>query len=224
MIRNVWLNSEESASSFNISQDTDISIISAEIGPKHGRDSKLLAGLNPAELVLIDLPEKDPTIQGWLGEIDCKMRHIQDNILYMSSAQREELGTFDLIWCLGVIYHNIEQLRLLKRLYDLCAVGGRIVVESSTTRNKKLVDLNVVEIHWPETYRNVPTVTHHPSRLAVRSWLEMVGFLDVEICGVYSRYLRWQRAVLTGLRTRESRPFTYYVDAANPEYVAGDAT
>jgi len=36
----------------------------------------------------------------------------------------EAIGSFDLIWCLGVLCHNVEQLRLLKRLFDPSNVGG----------------------------------------------------------------------------------------------------
>ncbi len=110
-----------------------------EIGPKHGKDSILLARLQPSELVLIDLPSKRNLIETWPPSVPemCKTKYIQGNILYLSSDYLKQLGKFDLIWCLGVLYHNIEQVRLLKRLFDLCNVNGKIVLESSTTRKKK---------------------------------------------------------------------------------------
>lgn len=40
-----------------------------EIGPKHGKDTMLLATLNPSELVLIDLPEKYSMVREWLPHI-----------------------------------------------------------------------------------------------------------------------------------------------------------
>jgi len=197
-----------------------------EIGPKHGKDSLLLATLNPSELVLVDLPEKDSMVREWLPRVSCKCKttYLEGNILYLTQEQYRQLGTFDLIWCLGVLYHNVEQLRLLKRLFDLCNVNGCVVIESATTRNKKLEKLNVVEIHWPDTYRNVQTITHLPSRLAIKSWLEMVGFVDVKIWDIYSRELGWQRAVLTGKRTSNSKPYiSYATSGLNPVYVCGDA-
>jgi hypothetical protein len=124
---------------------------------------------------------------------------------------------------LGVIYHNAEQLRLIKKLYNLCCENGKIVVESATTRNNKLAKLNVVEIHWPETYRKVPTITHLPSRLALKSWLEMSGFGQVKICQVYSKQLSTDRAVLTGIKESGSKPYLYYKSALNPNYMAGAA-
>ncbi len=162
-----------------------------EIGPKHGKDSILLSTLKPKELVLIDLPSKREMVDNWLPQVSdkCKTKYIEGNILYLTKDQLEQLGKFDLIFCLGVLYHNVEQIRMLKRIYDLCNNNGTVVIESSTTRNKKLIKLNVVEIHWPETYRGVPTITHNPSRLAIKSWLEMVGFSNVLIRDVYSKNL-----------------------------------
>lgn len=97
-------------------------------------------------------------------------------------------------------------------------------MESATTRNNKLERLNVVEIHWPDTYRGVQTITHLPSRLAIRSWLEMVGFSDVVIHDIYSRNLNWARAILTGIKKTDSKPYIYYAASGlNPIYMVGDS-
>ena len=193
-----------------------------EIGPKHGEDSRLLASLEPGELVLLDLPEKDALVQTWVSEL--KATYVSGNLLYMTPSELLELGTFDLVWCLGVVYHNVEQLRLLRRLFHLTRTDGFVVIESSTTRDRRLADKNVVEIHWPKTYRGERTITHQPSRLALKSWLEMVGFADVRIEPVYSRATAWQRAVLTAVRPAEPKPYLSYVGEDAPPWIAGDAT
>jgi SAM-dependent methyltransferase len=197
-----------------------------EIGPKHGADSRLLAGLGPSELVLLDLPEKDELVASWLPEIRgiAPTRYVSANLLYLTPDDLAELGEFDLVWCLGVVYHNVEQLRLLRRLFHLTRIGGAVVLESSTTRDRRLADKNVVEIHWPEPYRRERTITHHPSRLALKSWLEMVGFGDVRIEPAYSRATAWQRAVLTGLRPEQPLPYLSYVGEEAPPWIAGEAT
>ncbi len=196
-----------------------------EIGPKHGADSRLLAGLGPSELVLVDLPEKNELVGGWLPELEqlVPTRYVSANLLYAPPEQLAELGAFDLVWCLGVVYHNVEQLRLLRKLFNLTRTGGMVVIESSTTRDRGLADRNVVEIHWPTPYRGERTITHHPSRLALKSWLEMVGFADVRIEPVYSRGVRWQRAVLTAVRSEEPRPYLSYVGEQAPPWIAGEA-
>jgi len=198
-----------------------------EIGPKHGLDSRLLGSLGPDELVLVDLPEKTRLVRDWLPEVEaaCPVSHREANLLYLSPEERETLGSFDLVWCLGVVYHNVEQLRLLRRLYDLCRDGGRVVVESSTARGRRFRNRNVVQLHWPVQFRGVPTITHLPSRLALKSWLEMVGFVDVEICDVYSRGVSRNRAVLIGRKVAGSRPYVSYgANHLNPTYRAGEAT
>lgn len=173
-----------------------------EIGPKHGEDTRMLAGLAPTELVLLDLPEKQAMVRDWLPAIEAQVptRFIEGNLLYLTPEEVADLGAFDLVWCAGVLYHNVEQIRLLRRLFDLTAPGGMVLVESATTRHPVLRHLNAVEVHWPKTYRNVPTVTHLPSRRAITAWMEMVGFADLQIKPAYGPELRWQRTVIVGKR------------------------
>jgi SAM-dependent methyltransferase len=195
-----------------------------EIGPKHGEDTRLLATLQPSELVLLDLPEKEDLVGTWIGEIGAPVRRVSGNLLYLPPAELAGLGRFDLVWCLGVLYHNVEQLRLLRKLFLLTETDGVAVVESATTRSRRLAGRNVVEVHWPERYRGQRTITHLPSRLAIRSWLEMVGYADVRIEDVYSRRTGWQRAVLTGTRPAEPKPYVSYVGEDAPPWIAGEAT
>lgn len=196
-----------------------------EVGPKHGLDSRRLAELAPSELVLLELPEKRELVRGWLPEVEARsaVRHVEGNLLYLSPSECAELGSFDLVWCLGVLYHNAEQLRLLKRLFDMTAVGGALVLESATTRNPDLADLRVVEIHWPEPYRGVQTITHLPSRSAIASWIEMVGFERVELIDVYQGELAWQRVAFTARKAPQSTSYsTHMTSGQNPAYVVGD--
>ena len=79
-------------------------------------------------------------------------------------------------------------------------------------------------MHWPDLYRGQRTITHLPSRLALKSWLEMVGYTEVQIEPVYSRHTGWQRAVLTGIRPAEPKPYLSYVGEDAPPWAAGDAT
>jgi len=197
-----------------------------EVGPKHGLDSRLLAGLGPAELVLIDLPSKGNLVREWLPEVGrvCPTRYVEENLLYLSREGLAGLGRFDLVWCTGVLYHNAEQLRLIRRLFDLCQAGGRLVLETATTRNEALVDLNVVEIHWPQTYRDTGTVTHLPSLRAVRSWLDMVGFADIARHEVYQSEVDRFRALFTASRGQDAREGRYYAHPGNgPGYAIGAA-
>jgi SAM-dependent methyltransferase len=174
-----------------------------EIGPKHGEDSRLLASLGPRELVLVERPVKHDLVAEWLPEVQtlCPTRLVEADLLDLDEAALGKLGQFDLVWCLGVLYHNDEPVGLLRRLYDLCRPAGQLVLETSLTRNLRLARKNVVEVHWPRTYRG-GRVTHLPSRRAVESWLEIAGFRDVEPVDVYSWYTGWQRGVFLARRGR----------------------
>jgi SAM-dependent methyltransferase len=191
-----------------------------EIGPKHGRDSALLAALEPSELVLVDLPEKGDLVRSWLPQIPCPTRFVEGNLLFLPQAELESLGEFDLVWCLGVLYHNAEQLRLIRRLRTLCRDGGKVAIESHVLAPVPFRDPNLVRIHWPEPWGGIQTITHIPSRRAVRSWMEMAGFIDVRVPSIQRAR---KRAVLTGVAG--GRPYVSYARSGlNPEYVAGDAT
>jgi 2-polyprenyl-3-methyl-5-hydroxy-6-metoxy-1,4-benzoquinol methylase len=194
-----------------------------EVGPKGGVDSNLLAKLKPAKMVFIDLPDKHPRVERWLSEIDCPHQYIRENLLYMPREQRQELGRFDLLWCTGVLYHNAEQLRLLRVLFNFANVGGKVVIESATTQNLLLQWMNVVCIHYPKTYRGQNTMTHVPSRRAIQSWMTLAGFEEVTHQPAYTWSVQWQRAVLTGVKKSEDAGYRYYDNPPNPGYYVGDA-
>jgi SAM-dependent methyltransferase len=172
-----------------------------EVGPKHGQDSQLLASLRPRELALVERPVKHDLTAGWLPAVGrlCPTRLVEADLLDLDEESLDDLGRFDLVWCLGVLYHNDEPVGLLRRLHDLCEPGGLLVLETSLTRNLRLYRKNVVEVHWPETFRG-GRVTHLPSRRAAASWLEIAGFTGVEPVDVYSWYTGWQRAVFLARR------------------------
>jgi SAM-dependent methyltransferase len=191
-----------------------------EVGPKHGEDTKLLASLGPAEIVLVDLPEKAERIESWLPSIPAPTRFVADNLLYMPPEELEALGVFDLVWCLGVLYHNAEQLRLIRRLRRLTAPGGRVVIETHVLARRPLRDANVVQIQWPRPWHGIETITHIPSRRAVRSWMEMAGYTDVDV----PRIVRARkRAVFTGVAGGDAY-VGYGASGLNPPYRVGDAT
>jgi len=199
-----------------------------EIGPRDGLDSKRLASMAPAELVMIDLPEKRAVNEVWLKELSCPHKYIEANLMYMSGAEHDALGQFRLVWCTGVLYHNAEQMRLLRKLYRLLEPGGYLVLESATLRAaRRLRDGCFVEIHYPETYRNTGTVTHLPTRGAIRAWLKMVGFQEIHDSKCYRRYnrdLTDQRYACLCRKTDQDDADGYYQKSGlNPMYRFGDS-
>lgn len=199
-----------------------------EIGPRDGLDSLRLATLDPAELVMVDLPEKREIAANWLKQIPVPYRYIEENIMYMPAEEISELGCFDLIWCTGVIYHNAEQLRFLRKLYKMVAVIGYLVLESATLRGpKKLRDGCYVEIHYPQTYRETGRLTHFPTAKAIKAWLEMVGFSDIRDSRCFERHNRnvigLRMACIAHKTERDGATVYYGKPGLNPDYLLGDA-
>ena len=201
-----------------------------EIGPKDGLDTKRLATLQPKEVVTIDLPEKQVANQEWMGAIACPHRHIEANLMYMSQQEYSDLGLFDLIWCTGVLYHNAEQLRFLRRLFQLMNPNGYLVLESATARNlsKKLREGCYVEIYYPQTYRDTGTVTHLPTANAIKAWLKMVGFEDVYDSDCHARQdkrlVAYRMACISQKCGEQSADIYYGKSGLNPAYRFGDST
>lgn len=199
-----------------------------EIGPRDGLDSKRIAGLGPAELVMIDLPEKRGVTAAWLPEITCPHRYIEANFMYMPADEVSALGAFRLIWCTGVIYHNAEQLRFLRKLYKRLDPGGYLVLESSTLRQPwYLRKGNYVQLHFPETFRNTGTVTHLPTARAIKTWLQMVGFKEIRDSACFepeNRNVRNLRMACISRKTDEDDASVYYGKSGlNPDYRFGDS-
>ena len=152
-----------------------------EIGPKDGEDTFRLETLNPSEIVMFDLPDKQDVNEKWLAKISVPNSYYVENFLYADKELIEKIGKFDLIYFTGVLYHNPEQLKFIKKLYDLLNIEGVMVLESSVSRNIFTRNKNIVEIWYPDTYRNTTTITHLPSKKAIISWLKMVGFRKIII-------------------------------------------
>ena len=133
---------------------------------------------------VIDLPTRENQNAAWLKALASpNIDYISANFLYDSVVER--LDKFGFIWCTGVLYHNPEQLRMIRKLYDLLEPAGVLVIETATTRRRELQDQTCVEIIYPPSeeykrrYHVSMNITHLPSARAVEAWLTMVGFEDV---------------------------------------------
>jgi 2-polyprenyl-3-methyl-5-hydroxy-6-metoxy-1,4-benzoquinol methylase len=200
-----------------------------EIGPRDGLDSLRFAQAQASELVMIDLPEKRELVNAWLANVTCPKQYIETNFMYMSPDEYKALGQFDVVWCTGVLYHNPEQLRMLRRLYKFLKPGGFLVLESATLRGTpELQAGNFVQVYFPETYRNTGTITHLPTAGAIKSWLLMAGFEHI----VDSRSFEVENEDIVGKRyacicqkgSDENGQIYYGKSGLNTPYRFGDST
>ena len=184
-----------------------------EIGPRDGLDTFRLEELKPSEIVIMDLPNRTQENLEWMKTLKTKHTYIEDNFMYMKNEDYENLGKFDLIWFTGVLYHNPEQLRFIFKLYQRLNYGGILVLESSTIRSLFLRNKNVVQIHYPKTYRDTQTISHLPSRKSIKSWLKMVGFskiIDSDCFNYENINLRNKRYACIAEKNNSERAKGYY--------------
>jgi SAM-dependent methyltransferase len=202
-----------------------------EIGPKDGLDTRRLLSLQPICLTLVDLPRAEAANREWLARMSAPaIEYISANLMYDKIVF--EQPPYDLVWCTGVLYHNPEQLRMIRHLYDLLAPGGVLVLESATTRNPRLRDKNCVEIVYPpsddlkQRYHISANITHLPSARAIASWLAMLGFEQVMASACHrrvSRALARDRAAFLATRPVTTRAAKYYALGDADGYEIGRA-
>jgi SAM-dependent methyltransferase len=199
-----------------------------EIGPKEGEDTARLKTLEPKELIMFDLPDKGEENDKWKDNLEDNEKLYIKNFLYLSKNEYEELGKFDLIYFTGVLYHNPEQLRFIKKLYDKLNINGVLVLESATIRNQILRKFNVVEVWYPKTYRDTTTITHMPSKNAIKSWLRMAGFSKIldSKCYIHENYdVKNTRYACFAQRLESDKEAVYYdKQIENSTYVIGGST
>ena len=84
-----------------------------------------------------------------------------------------EHGTFDLVHCHGVLYHDMHPLALLQRIRELLAPGGTLYLGSMMLADPELSEY---ARFVPGAYHGDPTWWWVPGRLAMRWMLESAGF------------------------------------------------
>jgi len=198
-----------------------------EIGPKDGEDTRRLLSLKPEDLVLLDLPDKKENLEKKTADLQGTFELHIGNFMY----EDLHLGLFDLVWCTGVLYHNPEQLRMIRRLFDSLRPGGVLVLETATARRLFSRFGCAVEIWHGKSARQhrrhhvSRNVTHLPSRKAVKAWLSLVGFHKVQGSSCFWRTslgLHLDRSAFLAQKpeTEESQAGVYYA-LAGLAYVVG---
>lgn len=142
-----------------------------EIGPKHGIDTRFIASLGPESITCVELESKRKIVEKWIDKVTpCPDVHFCELLRYQTDRR------FDVILFCAVIYHNIEQIRMLRKLHSLGSPGATMVFESAAIRDDDyLANQCVIQVFWPKSYRAEQGNHIHliPSIQACRAMLGM---------------------------------------------------
>jgi SAM-dependent methyltransferase len=144
-----------------------------EIGPKFGFHTLWVdRNLAPSEMVLCELPRKIPETQAWRDQITCKHRWIYRSLL--TADELFDLEPFDLVLCLGVIYHNVEPVRMLNILNRVTRLGGHMVLESTMDARPD----PVLRLAYGDFTKMFPSVSALRILLTWAGWRKVTQFGD----------------------------------------------
>lgn len=110
---------------------------------------------------------------------------IEDLELFCHAHER----VFDVIFCLGVLYHRYDPINALKILYRCLAKGGEVVLDTLIFQRDEEICLAP-----SSSYAKMSNVYFIPTISALMGWCERAKFHKVEILGIKPTTTQEQRA------------------------------
>jgi len=95
---------------------------------------------------------------------------------------------FDLLFCLGVLYHRSDPISTLKSLYKGLKGGGELILDTFMIEGEAEVSLTP-----KERYSKIPNIYFIPTVNALKNWCYRAGFKSVEVIAVKKTALHEQR-------------------------------
>ena len=115
---------------------------------------------------------------------------------------------FDVVFLMGIIYHRISPVEMLREIRAAMQPGGVLLIESQAIPGEEPVAL------FPEErYAKVPGTYFVPTASCLRNWLLRTGFSEVEIFCLHPMNSEEQRK--TAWMTFES--YEDFLDPRNPD-------
>lgn len=131
-----------------------------------GEEAKFVVGIDPSELFLVQFE----AIRRLMGQPS----NIQ--LLPLGIEQLPDLGAFDTVFSMGVLYHRRSPLDHLHQLKNQLVKNGELILETLVVDG----DENTVLVPT-DRYAQMRNVYFFPSANALKVWLEKVGFINVRI-------------------------------------------
>ena len=177
-----------------------------DIGSSNGYYMFRLAAANP--LFVLGLEPQSSFYYQYLA-IQKYLR--QENVFCLPIPHDQLPGMdryFDLVLCMGVLYHRKSPIDMLKSIHDSLKKGGQIVLENLVLDSKENLCL------FPkDRYGKMRNVYFIPDLLTMESWLARAGFTDIRCVDVEKTSLNEQRKT-DWIQTESLKDF---LDPINPD-------
>lgn len=95
---------------------------------------------------------------------------------------------FDLVFCMGILYHRKSPVDMLKRIHDSLTSRGRIILENLVIEGR-----NHLCLFPRDRYAKMRNVFFIPDLATLESWLERAGFRDIQCLDITRTCLEEQR-------------------------------
>ena len=146
-----------------------------EVGPKYGVHARWIdERLQPSELVFSDFAADRHLHDAWVGELEHPHRFVYGDL--RTADELLEGDPFDHVFFLGVLYHTVNHLDLLRRLNRATRLGGTMLLETTIDPRSDAS----VRLRWSENgkAKGVPSLDALRLLLAWTGWRDVRRFTD----------------------------------------------
>ncbi len=158
----------------------------ADVGCNNGYYMFRMLAENPAKIVGFD---PSPIFK---SQFDFINHFVKSEIKY------EMLGVehlpfyktkFEVIFCLGVLYHRSDPIATLKELYKGLVNGGELIIDTFMIDGE-----GEMALIPKDRYSKIPNIYFIPTVNAFKNWLNRAKFKDIEVLEIVPTQLNEQRS------------------------------
>ena len=149
----------------------------------------------------------DPSIPFYL-QFELMQQYLQLPNLQYELMGVEDLGLFDrefdIVFCMGILYHHRNPIDILRRILTTVRIGGAVIIESQTIPGEGSMAL------FPEErYAKARNVYFVPTAECLLNWIQRSGFKKAEI-------VSHTQVTMEEQRSTELAPYESLADFLDP--------
>ena len=131
----------------------------------------------------------DPTIRYYLQFIFLSKNLDYKNLFFELMGFKELhffKGIFDLVLCLGILYHHQDPIYILKEIHQSLKKNGKVIIDCQGIKGEKDIAL------FPKrTYAAKKGFWFLPTLNCLKNWIKRSGFQDYEV--IFCEKLDWNK-------------------------------